>query len=166
MSEPYIGEVRMFGFTFNPRGWANCDGAILPIEQNQALFSILGNNYGGDGRTTFGLPELRGRTPMHVGSGFSLGQKSGEERHFLNVNEMPAHKHSVQFSNGASSSDSPDGELPATAEDNVYGTPGALVSMNGNAIANNSGGQGHENMQPFLTIRFCIAITGTFPPRN
>jgi microcystin-dependent protein len=102
---------------------------------------------------------------MHVGSGFVLGQRSGEERHFLTVAEMPAHKHGVQFSNAASSSDSPDGELPATAEDNVYGTPGSLVAMNGNVIANNGGGQGHENMQPFLTIRFCIAISGTFPSR-
>ncbi len=165
MSEPYLAEIMMVGFNFAPRGWAFCDGQILPINQNQSLFSLLGTTYGGDGRTTFALPDLRGRTPIHVGSGHNLGQRSGEETHPLTVGEIPLHTHVAQAS--SSNANAPVAtDTVLAAVNNLYHAPQDLVALEPGTVANAGGGQGHENMQPFLTLGFCIALTGLFPPRN
>lgn len=166
MSEPFLAEVRMVGFNFAPRGWALCDGQILPINQNQSLYSLLGTTYGGDGRTSFALPDLRGRTPIHVGLGHREGQKSGEETHTLAVNEMPQHTHIVQATNTAGTSQDPSNNVLATAATDVYGAFTSPVNMGSGSIANTGGGQAHENMQPYLAVNFCIALQGLFPSRN
>lgn len=168
MAEPFLAEIRMFGFNFAPRGWALCDGQIMPIDQNQSLFSLLGTIYGGNGRTDFALPDLRGRVPIHEDNSFPLGSHGGEERHALTVAEMPRHRHSVRARSADSNSEEPADNLPCQTEDTVYfsGSSPSLVSMGPGTIGNNSGGQGHENMQPVLTLNFAIAISGIFPPRN
>ena len=166
MSEPFLAEVRIVGFNFAPRGWAFCDGQILPINQNQSLYSLLGTTYGGDGRTSFALPDMRGRVPMHVGNGHREGQKSGEETHTLAANEMPNHDHVLHGTNNADAlSDQPDGNLFARAAGNVYGPAGASVALKA-SVANTGGGQAHNNMQPYLAVNFCIALQGLFPSRN
>lgn len=165
MSEPFLAEIKMFGFNFPPRGWAFCDGQILPINQNQSLFSLLGTTYGGDGRTTFGLPDLRGRTPIHRGSGHTLGQRAGEERHTLGVAEMPQHIHAAHGSSNDPNQPVPTNGLLGNASLEAYRDPDSPVSLVGGSISA-AGSQGHENMQPFLAVRFCIALQGLFPPRN
>lgn len=166
MSEPFLAEVRMVGFNFAPRGWAFCDGQILPINQNQSLYSLLGTTYGGDGRTTFALPDLRGRTPIHVDGAHREGQKSGEETHTLSANEMPQHTHLVQATNNPATSDDPSGKVLATAATDTYGAFTSPVNAGTGSIANAGGGQAHENMQPYLAVNFCIALQGLFPSRN
>ena len=165
MSEPFIGEVRMVGFNFAPRGWATCDGQILPINQNQALFSILGTTYGGNGTTNFALPDLRGRVPFHAGSGFNLGQKSGEEFHMLAVNEMPAHTHQAVASANSADQTSPIGHFWANGGTPAYAST-ANATLASQAVANVGGNQGHENRSPFLVVNFIIALQGLFPSRN
>lgn len=169
MSEPFLAEVRIVGFNFAPRGWALCDGQILPINQNQSLYSLLGTTYGGDGRTTFALPDLRGRTPIHVGrsnggGSHTLGQKSGEETHTLSAAEMPDHDHPLHAVNATGTGNNPSGWLPAVSLSNVYLAPQNLVNMAG--VLNVGGGQAHNNMQPSLALNFCIALQGLFPSRN
>ena len=167
MSEPFLGEIMIVGFNFAPRGWALCDGQILPINQNQSLYSLLGTTYGGDGRTTFALPDLRGRTPIHFGNGHNLGQKSGEETHTLSAAEMPAHTHTVQASPTAADTPLPTGNLLATtAAADVYNPANNLQNMSGASVANSGSGQAHDNMEPYLTLNFCIALQGLFPSRN
>lgn len=169
MSEPFLAEVRLVGFNFAPRGWAFCDGQILPINQNQSLYSLLGTTYGGDGRTTFALPDLRGRTPIHVGSGHSLGQKSGEETHTLSAAEMPQHNHTLQGSNNPADNVAPsNARVWGNADVNAYrAAAGATAgSMSNEALTNTGGGQAHNNMQPWLAVNFCIALQGLFPSRN
>lgn len=166
MSEPYLGEIRIVGFTFAPVGWALCDGQLLPIDQYQSLYSLLGTTYGGDGRTTFALPDLRGRTPIHVGNGHAQGQKSGEEQHTLTTSEIPAHRHFVQASSDAADQNNPTGRVLAQATFPIYRGPDASVSLHPLGVAANAGGQAIDNMQPFLSLNFVIALTGTFPPRN
>jgi microcystin-dependent protein len=168
MSEPFLAEVRMVGFNFAPRGWALCDGQILPINQNQSLYSLLGTTYGGDGRTSFALPDMRGRTPIHVGNGHREGQKSGEETHTLSVNEMPQHKHVVSASHDNATSTSPGGRSLAGARENTYSAYDntTKVAMADTFLAHVGGSQAHENMQPYSTVNFCIAIQGLFPSRN
>ena len=165
MSDPYLGEVRMFAFDFAPRNWAKCDGELLPIEQNQALFSILSTTYGGDGRTDFALPDLRGRTPLHKGNGISLGQYDGEEGVALTTTEIPAHTHTAHTASANAGSNDPTDRLLAQTA-NLYGAASNLVSMASTAIGSTGGGQEHNNMQPYLVINFCISMAGTFPPRN
>jgi len=168
MSEPFLGEIRIFGFDFPPRGWAFCDGQILPINQNQSLYSLLGTTYGGDGRTSFALPDLRGRVPIHFGNGHALGQRAGEEQHFLSEVELPAHMHPTQCANASGTSKSPVGNFPAVESNGViavYATT-SNSTLNSAAVTNQGGNQGHENMQPFLAIRFAIALQGLFPSRN
>ncbi|MDQ4098119.1 MAG: tail fiber protein [Actinomycetota bacterium] len=171
MAEPFLGEVKMMSFGFAPRGWAPCNGQLLPINQNQALFSLLGTAYGGDGRTTFGLPNLQGRVPIHVGAGYNQGQAVGEPAHTLSAAEMPAHLHAVVANTSQASQQ--DGNLPAankrvaaSTAQNLYGPPTSLVTMNTNDIGFTGGSQPHENMQPYLTVMFCIALIGIFPSRN
>jgi microcystin-dependent protein len=166
MSEPFLAEIKIVGFTFAPRGWAFCDGQILPINQYQSLYSLLGTTYGGDGRTTFGLPDLRGRTPIHEGNGHYLGQKGGEERHTLNEAEMPNHTHAAQASADEGTSNTPSGNVPATVPSRIYRNPTNLTALRTGTVGNVGTGQGHENMQPFLALSFCIALQGLFPPRN
>ena len=172
MSEPFLAEVRMVGFNFAPRGWAFCDGQILPINQNQSLYSLLGTTYGGDGRTSFALPDLRGRTPIHVGrsnggADHTLGQKSGEETHTLYANEMPQHTHVLNATDTvAAQSDDPTGHLIASSSLPVYGAFRNAVNMNSGSVTSVGGGQAHDNMQPYLAVNFCIALQGLFPSRN
>lgn len=170
MSEPFLAEIRIVGFNFAPRGWAFCDGQLLPINQNQSLYSLLGTTYGGDGRTSFALPDLRGRVPIHVGASngvqHTLGQRSGEETHTLSAAEMPQHDHALQASNDAGNQNSPGGNVFANSGTNTYGAPTSLVSLNSGTVTNVGGGVAHENMQPYLALNFCIALQGLFPSRN
>jgi len=176
MAEPFLSEIRIMGFNFAPRGWAQCDGQILPINQNQSLYSLLGTTFGGDGRTTFGLPDLRGRAPIHVGqlqggSQRNLGSKSGEATHTLVTAEIPAHSHPAAASGANATTGMPMDQLFAIPTAGG-GTPFAEqsstpdVSMRNNMIVNEGGGQAHNNMQPYLALNFCIALQGTFPSRN
>lgn len=173
MSEPFLAEVRIVGFNFAPRGWAFCDGQILPINQNQSLYSLLGTTYGGDGRTSFALPDLRGRTPIHVGRSdggqeHPLGQKSGEETHTLAVNEIPQHQHTFRATNDASTADTPASSLVLGGQAglNFYAPFASGSPMGAGSIANTGGSQAHDNMQPYLAVNFCIALQGLFPSRN
>jgi microcystin-dependent protein len=171
MSEPFLAEIRLVGFNFAPRGWAFCDGQILPINQNQSLYSLLGTTYGGDGRTSFALPDIRGRVPIHVGNGHTPGQKSGEETHTLASAEMPSHTHQARASADLGSSSSPQDSYWAQVTGtvgNLYADPGQgapTAALNG-PVANAGGGQAHDNMQPSLAVNFCIALQGLFPSRN
>lgn len=162
----------MFGFNFAPRNWAFCDGQLLPIAQNTALFSLLGTTYGGDGRTTFGLPDLRGRVPLHDGSGtgpglssYSLGQQGGLETVTLTAQQIPPHNHLQACSSDDPNSGSPAGNFPAAVSPPIYSS-GANAAMANTAVGNAGGGQQHENRQPYLAINFCIALQGVFPSRN
>lgn len=171
--DPFIGEVKLFAGNFAPRGWAFCDGQLLPISQNTALFSILGTIYGGDGRTTFALPDLRGRVaigPRH-GAGLSdyrEGQKGGMEHVTLTVSQMPSHNHSLRADMNAGNTNSPTNHILANtaAFDNEYSNASPNTDMNSNAIGNNGGNQSHENRQPFLAINYIIAMQGIFPSRG
>ncbi len=170
MSEPFLAEIRIVGFNFAPRGWAFCDGQILPINQNQSLYSLLGTTYGGDGRTSFALPDLRGRTPIHTGRSdggldHTLGQKGGEETHSVFIQEMPGHDHALQAASANGDAPIPVGNLLG-AYLNGYRDGTDLTDMAGGTVANAGGGQGHNNMQPSLALNFCIALRGLFPSRN
>lgn len=166
MSEPFLAEVRMVGFNFAPRGWAFCDGQILPINQNQSLYSLLGTTYGGDGRTSFALPDLRGRTPVHVNSAHPLGQKSGEENNALTIDSMPTHRHSAYASSKDSTVPLPSGNVLSKSSLEIYSDLNTNVSMSTQSISNTGDNQAHENMQPSLAVNFCIALQGLFPSRN
>lgn len=166
MSEPFLAEITIVAFNFAPRGFALCDGQILPINQNQSLFSLLGTTYGGDGRTTFALPELRGRTPVHPDGGIGLGQKGGEEGHTLTEAEIPPHTHAVNASNSRASSTNPTGNVLGNIRQRAYKATAPDTALRDETVANAGGGQAHNNMQPFLTVNFCIALQGLFPSRN
>lgn len=168
MAEPFIGEIRIFGLNFPPRGWAGCDGQLLNIAQNTALFSILRTTYGGDGQTVFGLPDLRGRFPTHFGAGPGLsnrvlGQPTGTETETLTSAQLPSHTHPLSTSVSSATADlkSPEGNVPASVADDP---PYAAATDTPNVQSGNTGGgQSHPNMPPFLSLNFCIALTGTFP---
>ncbi|XSG75245.1 phage tail protein [Herpetosiphon llansteffanensis] len=165
MAEPFLSEIRLFSFVFAPRGWALCNGQLLPINQNQALFSLLGTTYGGDGRVNFALPDLRGRIPLHMGGNFTLGQRGGEQAHTLSIAELPAHNHTVAASNQPANSGS--GYPPARSSGvNGYTTAGPTGGMNPLSVSNVGGSQAHLNMAPFLTINFSIALQGIFPSQT
>ncbi len=174
--DPFLGEIIMFGGNFAPRGWALCDGQLLPISQNSALFSILGTTYGGDGRTTFALPDLRGRAPMHAGSGpglstRQLGQKGGAEEVTLTAAQMPSHTHQARCDKtvGAGHTNVAEGSVwanDAGAASATYSTNAPDADMATNALNATGGNQAHNNMQPFLAVNFIIALQGTFPSRN
>jgi microcystin-dependent protein len=170
MAEPFLSEVRIMSFAFAPQGWALCNGQILPINQNQALFSLLGTTFGGDGRVNFALPDLRNRTPIHVGSGHTLGERGGEPAHTLSVAELPGHTHIAQGTNSNATQSSP---MPnsttlgyARAGNQMYNGPLNLVAMHPNMVGSVGGSQAHLNLQPFLTLSFAIALQGIFPSPN
>lgn len=165
MSEPFLGEIKIISWNFPPKGWAFCNGSLLPINQNQALFSVLGTTYGGDGRQTFGLPNLQGRSPMHVGNGIVLGELGGETTHTLNISELPAHTHVPVGSTTNVSSPTPSGNLWATNALKPYSTSGGSA-MNPAGITATGGNQPHENMSPYLVLNFIIALQGIFPSPN
>jgi microcystin-dependent protein len=165
MAEPFLGEIKVISWNFPPKGWAFCNGQLLPINQNQALFSILGTTYGGNGQTNFALPNLQGRIPVHVGSGINLGEQGGETAHTLNISELPAHTHAPVGSNAQASSPSLAGNLWAPSNSNPFaGT--ANSSMNPAGLTNTGGSQPHENMSPYLVLNFIIALQGIFPSQN
>ena len=168
MAEPFLAEIRIMSFGFAPKGWALCNGQLLPINQNQALFSLLGTTYGGDGRVNFALPDLRGNVPIHTGQGFTQGQKGGEQAHTLSIAELATHVHTLSGTSTAASQPVPTGALLAAtaATDPVYSGASSLVAMAATALANTGGSQAHLNMQPFLVLTFCIALQGIFPSRN
>ncbi|HEY1542667.1 MAG TPA: tail fiber protein [Xanthobacteraceae bacterium] len=183
MSEPFLGEIKMISWNFPPKGWAFCNGQLLPINQNQALFSILGTTYGGDGRTTFALPNLQGRVPAHVGNGIVLGQRGGESAHTLNMSELPAHPHALVADNVGADTTSANGNTPAvgvtvaqgiaartdgtTTPVTIYAQASAANAfMNPASIVPTGGNQPHENMSPYLTINFVVALQGIFPSQN
>ena len=163
MAEPFLSEIRLFSFVFPPQGWALCNGQLLPINQNQALFSLLGTTYGGDGQVNFALPDLRARVPIHVGSGHTLGERGGEESHTLSVAELPAHTHVLQATSAAGSRQLPGGTVLARGNLPAYREPGDPVSMAPGVVTSTGGWQAHLNMQPFLTLSFCMALQGIFP---
>jgi microcystin-dependent protein len=167
MAEPFLSEVRIFSFGFAPKGWALCNGQLLPINQNQALFSLLGTTYGGDARQTFGLPNLQARIPMHTGNGHILGERSGEENHTLVLSEMPTHSHPANCSSALGTQPSPGNTV--WAKDNngnaPYSTSGG-TTMKSDAISTVGGSQPHYNLAPFLTLNFCIALQGIFPSQT
>ena len=166
MAEPFLSEIRLMSFTFAPKGWALCNGQLLPINQNQALFSLLGTTYGGDGRVNFALPDLRGRAPLHMGGSHTLGERAGEQAHTLAVSELPAHTHAVQASSTPGNTPVPTGAVLADSPSQLYGPAASLTGINPGTVASVGGSQPHQNMQPFLTITFCIALQGIFPSRN
>jgi microcystin-dependent protein len=167
MSEPYLSEIKIISWNFPPRNWALCNGQLLPINQNQALFSLLGTTYGGNGQTTFGLPNLQGRIPVHRGGGFQLGQTGGEENHTLTVSELPTHTHLMTVVTGNATTNAPAGALLASSN-NAYQSPssGNFVAVNPATVSNVGGSQAHTNLQPYLVLNFCIALTGIFPSQN
>lgn len=167
MAEPFLSEIRIFSFGFAPRGWAFCNGQFLPINQNQALFALLGTTYGGNGQTTFALPDLRGRLPLHTGGGFSLGQKGGASAHTLSISEMPQHTHIVNASSDDGSLATPVNNFWGSHSERPYsGSTANLTAMGAAGTANTGGSQAHENRMPCLTLNFCIALQGIFPSQN
>ncbi|GGH29310.1 tail Collar domain-containing protein [Dyadobacter endophyticus] len=169
MAEPFLSEIRMVSFNFAPKGWALANGQLLPINQNQALFALLGTTYGGNGQTNFALPDFRGRVPIHFGNGHDLGEKAGQEAHTITMQETPQHNHVVNaIDSGPSNLNDPTGAyLANTLPNNFYSTvPGALGALNPATLSNVGGSQAHNNLQPFLVISFCIALQGIFPSRN
>jgi microcystin-dependent protein len=167
MADPFLSEIRLFSFGFAPRGWALCNGQLLPINQNQALFALLGTTYGGDGRVNFALPNLQGRVPIHVGNSHTLGERGGEQAHTISLAELPAHTHGAQASPLAGGQNVPAGDqalAQRTAE--IYRAPSNLAPMIANTVSNAGGSQPHSNMQPHLTLNFCMALQGIFPSPN
>jgi microcystin-dependent protein len=164
MSEPFLGEIKIISWNFPPKGWTFCNGQLLPINQNQALFSILGTTYGGDGMRTFGLPNLQGRSPIHVGDGIVLGELGGETAHTLNISELPAHNHVPVGAGAAPTLPGAGGSLWAPATSLYNSTPN--TAMNPACITATGGSQPHENMSPYLVLNFIIALQGIFPSQN
>ncbi len=164
MAEPFLSEIRIMSFVFAPKGWALCNGQLLPINQNQALFSLLGTTFGGDGRVNFALPDLRSRVPIHVGSGHTLGEKGGEQAHTLSIAELPTHTHSLMgTSNAGVNTPANNTVLGKSNPQSVYGGPSNFAAMDPRSISNVGGSQAHLNMQPLLTLSYCIALQGIFP---
>jgi microcystin-dependent protein len=168
VAEPFLSEIRLMSFVFAPKGWAPCNGQLLPINQNQALFSLLGTTFGGDGRVNFALPDLRGRAPIHVGSGHTLGERGGEQAHTLSIAELPQHVHAWSAKSTPAATNTPDASslLASSTGDNAWGPATNLVAMSPATIQNTGGSQAHLNMQPFLVLSFCIALQGIFPSPN
>ena len=177
MAEPFLSEIRIFSFNFPPKGWAFCNGQLLPINQNQALFSLLGTTYGGNGQTNFALPDLRGRVPIHEGSGHTLGEKAGASAVTINTSQLPQHLHfesAVVAANANATQGEPGAPAPGNFLSNsgkngfaaIPSVPGDTGAMHPSSISNVGGSQPHNNMMPYLTLNFCIALQGIFPSPN
>jgi len=171
MAEPYLSEIRIFSFNFAPKGWAFCNGQLLPINQNQALFALLGTSFGGNGQTNFALPNLQGRVPIHTGGSYpNVGNSVGEVAHTLTQAEMPQHAHTVMGTTSPASSPTPGGNLFAAVDpstfQNAYAPASNLAALAPGTVTNAGGSQPHENMMPYLVLNFCIALQGIFPSRN
>jgi len=169
MSEPFLSEIKIVSFNFPPKGWALCNGQTLPINQNQALFSLLGTTYGGNGQTTFQLPNLRGQVPIHMGNGHALGEKAGTTSVTVNIQQLPTHIHIWSGNNAAASpTNTPTNALVMSNSkgDQPWGPPSNLVAMNAATITSVGGSQPHNNMMPYLVLNFIIALQGIFPSRN
>jgi microcystin-dependent protein len=168
MAEPFLSEIRIMSFSTIPRGWALCNGQLIAINQNQALFSLLGTTYGGDGRTNFGLPNLQGRIPIHKGDGHTLGEVGGEAAHTLSIAELPTHVHALNGTSAPANAAIPGGNLAAVpaATDPIYAANTNQTAMGPSSISSTGGSQAHDNMQPYLTLSFCIALQGIFPSQN
>ncbi|XEC95622.1 phage tail protein [Paenibacillus tarimensis] len=165
MAEPFIAEIRIFPYNRVPRGWLPCEGQVLSIANNQALFSLLGTTYGGNGTTTFALPDLRGRVPVHAYTQVQQGQAVGEESHVLSVNEMPAHNHTAMAGSSAGTSSRPADKVWGVSTVSSF-SASAASQMNADAVGTTGGGKAHSNMQPYTVLLFCIAVEGIYPPRN
>src|SRR5688572_16403795 len=165
MSTPFLAEIKIISWNFAPQGWAFCSGQFLPINQNQALFSLLGTTYGGNGQTTFALPDFRGRAPIHMGAGFTQGQAGGQEFHTITMSEMPAHNHFVNATDTPGTVNTPQGNFLGNSNVSPYRTA-ADTTLNAASISNVGGSQPHENRQPYLVLNFIIALQGVFPSRN
>jgi microcystin-dependent protein len=166
VAEPFLSEIRIMSFSFAPKGWALCNGQLLPINQNQALFALLGTTFGGDGRVNFALPDVRGRVPIHSGAGFTLGTRGGQDAHTITMQEMPEHIHFESASTASDGgSNNPSGRFLGSAN-NVYAPPSNVQPFNPGTVGNTGGSQAHLNDQPFLTLSFCIALQGIFPSQN
>ncbi len=165
MAEPFLSEIRIMSFVFAPKGWALCNGQLMPINQNQGLFSLLGTTFGGDGRVNFALPDIRGRAQIHVGSGHTLGERGGEQAHTISIAELPQHVHVANASTTPATTGAPSASvmLSTSAGSFAYGVPQSLVPMLSTSVSSVGGSQAHLNMQPFLTLSFCIALQGIFP---
>jgi len=166
MAEPFLSEIKIVSFNFPPKGWAFCNGQLLPINQNQALFSLLGTTYGGDGRVNFGLPNLQGRTPVHEGDGIGLGELGGEASHTLSVSEIPSHNHSANGSGATSTVATPGSNFWGNAGLASYSTATPNATMGATALGNAGGNQPHNNLQPYLVLNMIIALQGIFPSQN
>jgi microcystin-dependent protein len=170
--EPFLGEIRFVGFNFAPKGWSLCDGSVLPINQNQALFSLLGTSFGGDGKSTFALPDMRGRVPVGTGQGPSLsnrtiGDQGGAETVALTLAQMPKHRHALRAASGSANSKAPSGNVLANSSSAaIYSTQAAGVSLDATSLTTQGSGQAHENMPPFLGMTCIIALQGIFPSRD
>lgn len=171
MAQPFVAEIRIFPFNFAPVGWALCNGQAMRISQNTALFSLLGVNFGGDGRSTFGLPNLQGNVPVNAGQGpglslYNVGQSGGSPTVKLLDTQMPAHNHTLRAQSGSATTTSPVGAVPATTSIPTYAAPGGSATLNAGALQNTGGSLPHNNLQPYLVLNFCIALQGVFPPRS
>jgi len=166
MSSPFIGEIRMFAGNFAPVGWAFCNGAIIPIDQNDALFNLIGTTYGGDGQTTFALPNLQSRVPIHVGPGFALGQTGGAETVTLTTSQIPAHSHVPQGTTATGNSQSPANGVWAASALTQFSPSPPDASMDPAALGSSGGSQPHDNMIPFLVINFILSLFGIFPSQS
>ncbi|HSE31387.1 MAG TPA: tail fiber protein [Pyrinomonadaceae bacterium] len=168
MAEPFLSEIKLVSFNFAPKGWALCNGQLLPINQNQALFALLGTTYGGNGQTNFALPNLRGRVPIHMGSGHTLGETAGTTAVTISQQTMPQHLHFLQASTATANTDTPSAStlLGGSAPNDLYGGPAALSALIASTVTNVGGSQPHNNMMPYLVLNFIIALQGIFPSRN
>jgi microcystin-dependent protein len=166
MAEPFLSEIRIMSFGFPPKGWALCDGQLLPINQNQPLFSLLGTTYGGDGRVNFALPDLRARASIHMGSGHTLGERGGEQAHTLSIAEIPTHTHVFNGTSTTGTLNVTTNNILGVSQTPIYTPPQSLVALNPASVTNTGGSQAHLNMQPFLVLSFCIALQGIFPSQN
>ena len=166
MSEPFLSEIRIVSFNYPPRGWAFCNGQLLQINQNQALFALLGTTYGGNGQTTFALPDLRGRVPVHTGNGHTLGEAAGSSSTTITQAQMPAHNHFVNVTNNNGAVSNPTGNFLGAVNAMYAAFGSSLTTMSPQTITNVGGSQAHDNRQPLLALTFCIALVGIFPSQN
>ncbi|HEX8160824.1 MAG TPA: tail fiber protein [Pyrinomonadaceae bacterium] len=166
MSEPFLSEIKIMAFNFPPKGWAQCNGQFLPINQNQALFSLLGTTYGGNGQTTFALPNLRGQVPIHVGNGHTLGEAAGATSVTITQQTMPTHLHPAQGTSTTGTLNNGAGNLLGVSQTPIYGQPQSLTTLTPQSVTSIGGSQPHNNMMPYLVLNFCIALQGIFPSRN